>query len=333
VADIAVTVASGEVPVVDRAATVTASVTNAGPGPERVVLRAFRPAAAGAAPPGEPDWATVDRPLRDVAPGATEQYVVALAVPSAVPAGTYELKLVAHPADAAPEEYAERGPVLRVAVPAEPPPPARRRPWWAWAVAGALLLGVAAVGVVLLRPTAGTVAVPDVVGLAEAQAEAALADVGLVADADPRLGPRPFGAVIRQVPEPGTRLSEGSDVVLVVSRGLPLAGLEGLPLNDALALVGALAGEDVAGLPVAEAEAALADELDLDVRYSIVAAPVGRVVQASAPDSGDGQVAQGERLVLVVATRLDIGDLDDLVVAVPDRGLLDRILGGLGGGG
>jgi hypothetical protein len=327
VSEIAVTVASDQVPLVGGRSSVTASVTNGGTSPERVVLGAFRPVTVPGGPPaGDPGWAGVDRALRDVAPGATEQFVVAVTVPPTVPAGTYELKLIAHPADAAPEEYADRGRVLRLVVPPPPPTPRPRRPWWIWAIAGALLLAVVAVAVVLLRP-AGSVSVPGVVGLPQADAVAQLEAAGLAADVDARLGPRPFGAVTRQVPQEGSRLAPGSDVALTVSRGLPLDGLQGLGIENALALVAARVDEDVTGLAVAEAQETLAEKVTVDVQYQIAGPPAGRVLAAAAPDSGDGQVAQGERLVLVVATTIDLGVLDDLIVR-PDLDILDRLLGG-----
>lgn len=153
---ISVSLASPEV-VLDGPATVTASVTNDGPVPERVVLDAFAssgPAGAGAAGggAGDPGWVTVERPLREVAAGATEQYAVALAAPGAA-AGTYQLKLIAYPAAAAPEEYADRGQVLRVVVPAADAPPPPRRRWWPWVLGAVLLvLAVAAVVWFLTRP-------------------------------------------------------------------------------------------------------------------------------------------------------------------------------------
>lgn len=327
--DIAVTVAAEEVAVAAGRAALTVSVTNGGPGAERLVLRAFPPAATpGAPPPADPGWVRVDRPLRDVGPGATEQYGVALEVPGEVPAGAYGLKLVAHPADAAPEEYADRGRLVTVVVPAAAvaPPPRRRPPWWVWAVAGALLVAVVVVAVVLLRPPA-TVAVPDVVGLAGAEAEAALTDAGLEPDVGQRLGARPFGTVTAQVPDPGTAVRPGSTVALVESRALPLDGLEGLSIENALALLAARVDADVTGLAVADAQTALADRLAVDVRYQVTGAPAGTVTAASAPDSPDGQVAAGERLLLVVATTFDLGALDDLVV-IPDLEVLDPFLGG-----
>ncbi|HSP61014.1 MAG TPA: hypothetical protein VLO09_08125, partial [Ornithinimicrobium sp.] len=131
------TVASPEV-VLDGPATVTASVTNGGAGPVRVVLGAFTPPGGeGPATGGraQPSWATIERPLREVGAGATEQYTVSLAAPGAA-AGTYSLKLIAYPSADAPEEHADRGQVLRVVVPATEPPAPPRRPWWPWALAG-----------------------------------------------------------------------------------------------------------------------------------------------------------------------------------------------------
>ena len=152
--EISVSVAAPQVTVAEGTGAVTVSVTNAGAAPERVVLAVFRPAVVGASPAADPAWASVERPLRDVGPGATVQYVVTFAPPPGTPAATYEAKLVAHPADDAPEEYAERGPVLRLVVPATPPPPPPPPSrWWLWVVAAVVLLAV--VGVVVWLLTRG----------------------------------------------------------------------------------------------------------------------------------------------------------------------------------
>lgn len=166
--DISVTVSSPEVVLDGDTGAVTASVTNGGATTERVVLQAFPAGASGseAAGPADAGWATVERPLREIGAGATEQYAVTLAAPSAQ-TGTYRLKLVAHPAAAAPEEYADRGQVLRVVVPATQeapaqPPPSRRR-WWPWLLGAVLLGAVLLVLFLLLRPGGDPRAeIPDV---------------------------------------------------------------------------------------------------------------------------------------------------------------------------
>jgi YVTN family beta-propeller protein len=155
--DISVTLAAPQVSVVGGTGAVTVSVTNVGPAPERVVLGVVRPGTSAGAPPADPAWAHVERALRELGPGATEQYVVSFATPAGTPAGTYEAKLVAHPADDAPEEYADRGQVLRLALaPTPPPTPPRPSRWWLWVVLAVVLL--VAIGVVvrfLLGPDGG----------------------------------------------------------------------------------------------------------------------------------------------------------------------------------
>jgi len=148
-AEITVSLAAPQVALVGGRGGVTASVTSATA--ERVVVGVVRPV-GGDVPAAEPAWASVERPLRALAAGATEQFVIAFAPPAGTAPGTYEAKVVAYPADAAPEEYADRGQVVRLAVPpTTAPPPARRRfRWWPWVLAGVAVLAALAVAVVLL---------------------------------------------------------------------------------------------------------------------------------------------------------------------------------------
>ncbi len=146
---ITVSLAAPQVALAGGRGSVTASVTSADA--DRVVVSVVRPA-GGDVPAAEPAWASVERGLRPLAAGATEQFVVTFAPPPGTAPGVYEAKIVAYPADAAPEEYADRGQVVRLAVaPTTAPPPQRRRfVWWPWVLAALALLAAIAVAVVLL---------------------------------------------------------------------------------------------------------------------------------------------------------------------------------------
>ena len=129
-------------------ASITASVTNAASVPARVVLGAF-PSPEGTA--GAAPWTSIDRPLRDVAAGATEQYTVTIAPPPGAAAGDHVVRLIAYDADRAPEEYSDQARSVQVRVPEEPKVVVSGTPWWVYAIAGALVLAVAVVAFVLLR--------------------------------------------------------------------------------------------------------------------------------------------------------------------------------------
>lgn len=127
--DISVSMARTSLTLDHGRGSLTASVTNRGTTTRRVIL-AVVPAPGhqpvGSATEVDPRaWATVRRPLGEIGPGATQQYVVDFDAPPG-PAGTYALRVIAHPADRAPDEHRDPGRTFRVAVPpsAAPPSPA-----------------------------------------------------------------------------------------------------------------------------------------------------------------------------------------------------------------
>lgn len=284
--DVSVTVAARSVELVGGRATVTVSVTNAAAGPQRIVLRAYGvvPAAtpgpgpgASAVPPVDPaSWTTIERPLREIPAGGTEQYAVSIASVAAPP-GEHPVKLVAYPAERAPEEYADQGQVVRVVVPAGPPPPTRRR-WLFVLVAVALLLLIAAVGFALTRD--GSVIVPDVVGRTSVDAEAAVRAAGLDATVEAELGPEPLGVVVRQMPVATSEVGSGSSVLLVVRVGVFLPDVTGSPVDAALARLG--------------------DTVTVTQEPQEADAPPGTVVGMD-PAAGT-EVAEGSSVRLLVAT-------------------------------
>jgi serine/threonine-protein kinase len=85
--------------------------------------------------------------------------------------------------------------------------------------------------------------VPSVVGLPQGAAQARLAQAGFVAEVRPVASSQPKGRVVRQAPAPGTRLRQGSRVVIAVSGGKGggnngvVPGVVGLQLSVATAVL------------------------------------------------------------------------------------------------
>jgi len=110
-------------------------------------------------------------------------------------------------------------------------------------VAAAVVLALVAGGLAIAATGSSTVAVPSLVGRTEAQAERALAGAGLEAQVTRQVADDPAGTVIGQDPAPGSSVGDGDSVRLVVSRGPPKVTVP-----------------EVAGQPVADASAALAQQ-------------------------------------------------------------------------
>lgn len=134
--------------------TLTASVTNSASVPARIVLAAFAPTsgADGTTPASARDWATVERPLREVAPGTTEQYTITLTAPADAAVGQHVVRFIAYDNDRPPEEYGDQARQVQVIVPARAPAVAAGTPWWIWVAAAALVLVVGVVAYLALRP-------------------------------------------------------------------------------------------------------------------------------------------------------------------------------------
>ena len=144
---------------------VTASVTNSATVPARIVLGVFSaptatpPAAPPPTPPAAPTaasdpraWTQVERPLRVVAPGTTEQFTVTLNPPPGIAAGEYVVRFIAYDADRPPEEYSDQAQHLQLTVPATAVPAKAGIPWWVWVVGAALVLVIGVVAYFVLRP-------------------------------------------------------------------------------------------------------------------------------------------------------------------------------------
>ncbi len=246
--EISVSLASTQVTLVNGRSSLTASVTNASASVERVVLGVYAaPGAAAAATAGPVvnpvSWTTVERPLREIGPGATEQYVVSFEA-AAAPAGTYGLKAIAYPADRAPEEYSDRGQTLQVIVPAapvEPPPP--KRPWWIFILVAVLLAAVGGVAYYLTRPPA-ELAMPDVAGLSQVEARDLLVEVGFTGTLVTATVNQPGVAqdvAVRTEPAAGEVVAPGTGITLVLATGLvEVPDLTGARDDDAVAALEAL---------------------------------------------------------------------------------------------
>jgi serine/threonine-protein kinase len=118
--------------------------------------------------------------------------------------------------------------------------PRERRPVpWAPIVASVVVvLAVVAAAVTFARAPGGSTAVPNVVGLPENAAVAAVQRSGLGVDTVTRENRAPAGIVVEQRPRPGRWQSDGDAVRLVVSRGpppVPFPELAGQPVDAATA--------------------------------------------------------------------------------------------------
>ncbi len=209
---ITMTLSSPTVELKDGKGSLTASVTNGAPGPERVVLGAF-PGMEGTPP--SPTYTTIPTPLRTIAAGATEQYLVNFDTTGAVP-GSYPVKLIAYSADDAPEDYADQAHVVTLTVtkPAEQPKPARGFPWL-WVIIGGVVLLAAIGGVIwfLLKD----VTVPAVVGKPQAEAVQILKDAGFSAGMTDKESDQAAGTVVTQSPEANKSAGRGSTVNLEIA--------------------------------------------------------------------------------------------------------------------
>jgi beta-lactam-binding protein with PASTA domain len=234
VTEVSVTVATPRVRLQQGRSSVTVSVTNGGAVPQRIVLTAIGPPVVGPSTGHAPTggtWAMIPRPLREIGPGATEQYVAEV-VPEGAPPGTHRVTFVAYPADRAPEEYRDRGQTVDVVVPPAAGSVRRRPPWWLAAVAVGLVVVLGAVAYALTRPST-TIIVPGVVGKSLAEAESDLRAARLDIAVETEVGPEPLDTVIRQNPDEGSEAEVGETVYVVVRVGVVLPESVGRSLEAA----------------------------------------------------------------------------------------------------
>jgi len=102
--------------------------------------------------------------------------------------------------------------------------PAKSNMWMVWAAIAAAVLILAALAFFFLQGTSDTVIVPDVTGLPQAEAVAAIEEAGLEAKVteaeDP--GDAEAGTVVEQDPPAGTEVPEGSEEEIKVAPGAQL---------------------------------------------------------------------------------------------------------------
>jgi len=266
-----VTLSSSTVVLDGEIGKLTASVTNTGTVPDRVVLGVFPPVEAGVAgvqptsPTTQPSppagsstsapattansaapWTQVERPLREIASGATEQFVVTFDGKTVTP-GVYEARFIAYSSTRAPEEFSDQASTVTITKKGTPTRPTTPR-GLLWIVVAALLVAVLVGGVafVLLRdgddtpePVATTSQtsrqVPSVIGMQQPDAEASLKTAGLRVKVETMPGVRPLGLVDSQQPAANASVERDSEVTIVVRVGLPLDNLKGQTLQAAQA--------------------------------------------------------------------------------------------------
>lgn len=182
----------------------TFTITNPGPLEDRAVFEIVP--GDGAKKP----WFTIDEPQQRVPAGRSVTYLVKVSVPVEEPAGPFWIQGRVYSADTAPEESSRlSGRVSGEVAAAEVKP---KKPWWLLAVAGLLVVVIAVVGWLVLRPSEPKeVSVPSLSGLSEEDARTALTGVGLQLGAVARR--HKAGAtrtVIQQSAAEGTPVQPGS---------------------------------------------------------------------------------------------------------------------------
>ena len=165
--------------------------------------------------------------------------------------------------------------------------PQRRRPWWPWVLAALLIASAAVAGWYVWTQIqdqldkSKPVAVPLVVGLKEANAEAQLEAAGLTARTTYRASQSvEKGFVISQDPVAGEKTAKGNQVAVVVSNGVPKTTVP-----------------DVVGKNIADAIAALTQEHLKYKVFEVNSDKEANTVTATAP--GAGAVVQWDTEVRV----------------------------------
>ncbi|MBV9411562.1 MAG: PASTA domain-containing protein, partial [Acidimicrobiia bacterium] len=160
------------------------------------------------------------------------------------------------------EDATELGPVPSSETPVVVPGAARRRRRWPWAVLIAALIVLAGVGTAfaLTRSAATpTHPMPDVQGIPEAQARAALTPLKVkVATSAKFADNTQAGVVIGQSPTPHTKVHEKSTVHLTVSQGPPPVAVPDL---TNLTKAAAIAKLDAAGLAVGDVSDTFSEQI------------------------------------------------------------------------
>lgn len=207
------------------------SVTNRSNVVERVTT-SFAPSGATRA-----EWLSLSgEPQRELSAGATDQLIVEAQFPPATPAGAYPFRLRISSANNRTSEEYDESPLVTFEMPAVAMP--KKRPWWIFAAAAAVLL-VVIVAVILLTKSRGP-EVPDVVKKEAVEAIRAVQSAKLATQLAFAVDPSvEKGHVIRTDPKAGTRVDEGSSVLLTIARetagNFQLQGNDTTQLSDTAA--------------------------------------------------------------------------------------------------
>ncbi|MCC6223850.1 MAG: Stk1 family PASTA domain-containing Ser/Thr kinase [Thermoleophilia bacterium] len=170
-------------------------------------------------------------------------------------------------------------------------PPRRKRSLLPWLIVSLLLAAASVAGWYVYREVSDRlqeskpVAVPNVVGIKRELAVQLIVDEGLHAKVERRADEKvKSGIVAEQSPGPGTRISKGETVTIVVSTGVPLVEVP-----------------KVAGATLDQATAILADsELEWDVKYAFSDRFEEGTVMSQDPKPGE-QAPQGSVVTLRVS--------------------------------
>jgi beta-lactam-binding protein with PASTA domain/tRNA A-37 threonylcarbamoyl transferase component Bud32 len=179
------------------------------------------------------------------------------------------------------------------AYPPEEPPLGERTGgrWWWWALA-ALVLAAIVVGALLLAGGGKQVTVPEVVGVDEPSARAALTREGFDVESSRRSDDKPRGTVIGQDPAGGSKAEEGSTVQITVSDGPATARV---PPVEGLTYASAKARLEKAGFKVSRRDAAN----DTVERGRVISSTPGEGTEADRGETVELVVSSGPKKVSV----------------------------------
>lgn len=175
-------------------------------------------------------WFTVTDQTRHLDAGAVAPFVVDVTVPADAPAGEYAFQAKAYTTGEAAEERPTLSNRILLEIPAGAPPRPKFKLWWLAVPVALVVIAATVVTIVVTTradpapvPTAtselATVPVPDLAGLAEADALAALDRAGLTPIVKHRHDPANAGTVTQSIPA-GTEVARGASIDVVFSVAL-----------------------------------------------------------------------------------------------------------------
>jgi len=167
---------------------------------------------------------------------------------------------------------------------------------WMWIAGVAVLIALALIVFFMTRPPAETVKVPGVVGMAQAEAVAAVEAAGLVAAVTEVEGTAAAGTVATQTPVADTEVDKGSSVTIGVVKPTPdvaVPDVRGRPLADATEIL------TDAGFKVTSTEAAsdsiekglVVEQAPLAGRTAPAGSTVALIISTGSADGGNENVS------------------------------------------